>query len=33
LSHLPIALYMSQAESLRLLQKAPPKPGKAYASL
>jgi hypothetical protein len=32
-SRLPIAVDMSQAESLRLLQKAPPKLGKNYASL
>jgi hypothetical protein len=30
-SHLPIAVRMSQAESLHLLQKAPPRLGKAYA--
>jgi hypothetical protein len=33
LSHLPVVVYMSETESLQLLQKAPPKVGKAYASL
>jgi hypothetical protein len=33
LSRLPIAVYMSQTESLRLLQKAPPKLSKAYVGL
>jgi hypothetical protein len=32
-SHLPAVVYMSQTESLRLLQKVPPKLGKAYASV
>jgi hypothetical protein len=33
LSYLPIAVYMSQAERLQLLQKAPPKVEKAYVGL
>jgi hypothetical protein len=33
LSHLPFTVYMSQTESLQLLQKALPKLGKACVSL
>jgi hypothetical protein len=33
LNPLPIAVYMSQAESLQLLQKVSPKLGKAYVGL
>jgi hypothetical protein len=32
-SHLLVAVCMSQVESLRLFQKAPPRLGKAYAGL
>jgi hypothetical protein len=33
LIHLPAIVYMSQAKSLQLLQKAPTKLGKAYGGL
>jgi hypothetical protein len=33
MSHLPAVVYMCQAESLQLLQRAPPKLGKAYAGV